>query len=189
MGGVGLLAALNGASRRFGSLGRLPASAANVNAMSSEPVREARVTASGSSFYMAMRLMPPEQRQAMFEIYSFCRAVDDIADNSGPRDVHLAQLRRWRHDVDAIYAGATPPRLHALAEAIRTFNLRRDDFFDVIDGMEMDVIARSARPIGRRSISIATAWPARRVAYAFGCSKWRRRKAQPWCITSTAPSN
>ncbi len=139
VGGVGLLAALNAASRRLGSPGRRPAPAANVNAASSEPVPEAQARASGSSFYMAMRLMPPEQRQAMFEIYSFCRAVDDIADNSGPRDVHLAQLQRWRHDVDAIYAGVAPPHLHALAEAIRTFNLSRDDFLAVIDGMEMDV--------------------------------------------------
>jgi squalene synthase HpnD/squalene synthase HpnC len=145
-GSVGLLAALNGASRRFGSLKRLPASAANVNAVSFEPVTEARVRASGSSFYMAMRLMPSEQRQAMFEIYSFCRAVDDIADNGGPRDVGLVQLQRWRHDVDAIYAGAAPPHLRALADATRTFNLRRDDFLAVIDGMEMDVIAPIRAP-------------------------------------------
>jgi len=145
-GGVGLLAVLNSALRRFGSLGRLPASAANVNAISSEPVPEARVRASGSSFYMAMRLMPPEQRQAMFEIYSFCRAVDDIADNDGPSDVRLAQLQNWRHDVDATYAGAAPLQLQALAEAIGTFNLRRDDFLAVIDGMEMDVIAPIRAP-------------------------------------------
>jgi phytoene synthase len=117
-----------------------------VNAIDPEPVVEARARASGSSFYLAMRLMPREQRQAMFEIYSFCRAVDDIADEGGPRDVHLAQLQRWRHDVDAIYAGAAPPRLQALAEAIRTFDLRRDDFLTVIDGMEMDVIAPIRAP-------------------------------------------
>jgi len=145
-GGIGLLAALSSASRRFGSLERLSASPAPLNATRFEPVPEARVTASGSSFYMAMRLMPPEQRQAMFEIYSFCRAVDDIADNSGPRDTHLVQLRRWRADVDAIYAGVAPPHLHTLAEAIRTFNLRRDDFLAVIDGMEMDVIAPIRAP-------------------------------------------
>jgi len=145
-GGIGLLAALTGASRRFGSRGRLPASAANVNAVSFEPTAEARVRASGSSFYVAMRLMPPEQRQAMFEIYSFCRAVDDIADNNGPRDVRLDQLQRWRHDVDAIYASSAPPHLHGLAAAVRTFNLRRDDFLAVIDGMEMDVIAPIRAP-------------------------------------------
>ena len=36
--------------------------------------------ASGSSFYTAMRIMPKAQREAMYEIYSFCRRVDDIAD-------------------------------------------------------------------------------------------------------------
>ena len=39
--------------------------------------------ASGSSFYTAMRLMPKVQREAMYEIYSFCRKVDDIADSPG----------------------------------------------------------------------------------------------------------
>ena len=42
-------------------------------------------TASGSSFYAAMRILPQEQREAMFQIYSFCRQVDDIADSDGPR--------------------------------------------------------------------------------------------------------
>ena len=37
-------------------------------------------TASGSSFYAAMRILPRSQRDAMFLIYSFCRQVDDIAD-------------------------------------------------------------------------------------------------------------
>ena len=180
-GGIGLLAALNSASRRFGSLERPPASAAHLNAAIYESVPEARVSASGSSFYMAMRLMPLEQRQAMFEIYSFCRAVDDIADNGGPRDVRFVQLQRWRHDVDAIYAGAAPSHLHALAEAIRTFNLRRDDFLAVIDGMEMDVIApirapdwatldlycdRVASAVGRLCVRVFKMEDARGVALA-----------------------
>ena len=37
--------------------------------------------ASGSSFYLAMRLMPEAEREAMFAIYAFCRKVDDIADD------------------------------------------------------------------------------------------------------------
>ena len=41
--------------------------------------------ASGSSFYRAMRILPAAKRDAMFEIYSFCRRVDDIADSTGPR--------------------------------------------------------------------------------------------------------
>ena len=42
--------------------------------------------ASGSSFYLAMRILPKPQREAMYEIYSFCRRVDDVADDGGPRD-------------------------------------------------------------------------------------------------------
>ena len=146
MGGVALLAALQGAGRRVGSRGRPVAAAADVNSEGAEPPPDARQRAAGSSFYWAMRLMPRPQSQAMFEVYSFCRQVDDIADSDGPRDVRLAQLQRWRDDVDAIYAGAPPPRLRALAEPVQTFDLRRDDFLAVIDGMEMDVIAPIRAP-------------------------------------------
>jgi phytoene/squalene synthetase len=37
--------------------------------------------ASGSSFYTAMRLLPPLERTAIFAVYAFCREVDDIADS------------------------------------------------------------------------------------------------------------
>jgi len=112
----------------------------------SEPVEDAASRASGSSFYLAMRLMPLNQRQGMFEIYSFCRAVDDIADNGGPQDVQLLRLQRWRADIDAIYAGAPRARLSALARSIAQFGLRREDFFAVIDGMEMDVLGTVTGP-------------------------------------------
>ncbi|MGA7323441.1 MAG: presqualene diphosphate synthase HpnD [Rhodomicrobium sp.] len=93
----------------------------------------------GSSFYAAMRIMPPGQREAMFEIYTFCRAVDDIADDQGPPEVRLEKLERWRDDIDAIYHGDAPPTLRGLATAVRDFDLQREDFRAIIDGMEMDV--------------------------------------------------
>ncbi|VTZ23797.1 Presqualene diphosphate synthase [Methylocella tundrae] len=109
----------------------------------------------GSSFYAAMRILPPAQREAMFEIYSFCRAVDDIADDGGPAPARKAALAQWRSDIDALYAG-TPPQAFAaslapnvtpgLAAAISSFDLRREDFLAVIDGMEMDVDADIRAP-------------------------------------------
>ena len=102
--------------------------------------------ASGSSFYLAMRIMPKAQRQAMFEIYSFCRRVDDIADDGGPRDVRLKQLQRWRSDIEAIYVGTEPLHIANLATAVRAFDLQREDFLAVIDGMEMDIIADIRAP-------------------------------------------
>jgi phytoene synthase len=96
-------------------------------------------TASGSSFYAAMRILPREQREAMFQIYSFCRQVDDIADSDGPRPERLAALQQWRDDIDALYQGHPPPRLRDYAESVRRFDLKREDFLAIVDGMEMDV--------------------------------------------------
>ena len=96
-------------------------------------------TASGSSFYAAMRILPLEQREAMFQIYSFCRQVDDIADSDGPRPERLAALQQWREDIDALYQGHPPARLEDYVSSVRTFGLKREDFLAIVDGMEMDV--------------------------------------------------
>ncbi len=96
-------------------------------------------TASGSSFYAAMRILPREQREAMFQIYSFCRQVDDIADSDGPRPERLAALQQWRDDIEALYQGRPPARLADYAGSVRTFDLKREDFLAIVDGMEMDV--------------------------------------------------
>ena len=96
--------------------------------------------ASGSSFYNAMRILPRAQRLAMFEIYSFCRQVDDIADARGLRRERREELQRWRADIDALYVGNVVPRTRGLLTPVRDFGLRREDFHAIIDGMEMDVI-------------------------------------------------
>jgi presqualene diphosphate synthase len=102
-----------------------------------EPTDAAAVTSS-SSFYMAMRLLPAAQREAMFQVYAFCRAVDDIADEGGPRAERAAGLAQWRADIDACYAGRPPAALAALTREIVRFDLQRQDFHDMIDGMAMD---------------------------------------------------
>ncbi|MBC7581040.1 presqualene diphosphate synthase HpnD [Tardiphaga sp.] len=107
---------------------------------------EAQGIAVGSSFYTAMRILPRAQRDAMFQIYSFCRQVDDIADSDGPRDVRLEALQRWREDIDALYAGHPPARVRDYAGPIAQFGMRREDFLAVIDGMEMDVPADIRAP-------------------------------------------
>jgi phytoene synthase len=106
----------------------------------------AATRARGSSFYAAMRIMPRAQREAMFEIYGFCRAVDDIADEPRPYDVRIDQMQRWRADIDAIYSGSPAAHTHGLARAVRTFDLSREDFLAVIDGMEMDVVSTICAP-------------------------------------------
>jgi presqualene diphosphate synthase len=101
----------------------------------------------GSSFYAAMRILPREKRQAMFDVYGFCRAVDDIADDlEGERPARHAALQKWRGEIDAIYAGRPAPGLTGLARSIAAYDLQRRDFLAVIDGMEMDVAADIRAP-------------------------------------------
>jgi presqualene diphosphate synthase len=97
-----------------------------------------RVEAAGTSFYWAMRLLPQERRDGMYAVYAFCREVDDIADD-WPEAKRPAGLAAWHDEIEAIYAGR-PRRLiaRALEAPIARFQLRKADFHDVIDGMEMD---------------------------------------------------
>ena len=107
----------------------------------------ARVRASGTSFYSAMRLLPPDRRNAMFAIYAFCREVDDIADEDRPLETKRRQLAEWRAEIDRLYAGSpVKPIACALRAPIGEFKLRRQDFLDVIDGMEMDAVGDIQAP-------------------------------------------
>ncbi|HEX3484139.1 MAG TPA: presqualene diphosphate synthase HpnD, partial [Micropepsaceae bacterium] len=102
--------------------------------------QEAQARASGSSFYAGMRLLPKPQREAMFAIYAFSRAVDDIADEeTGNRPARHAALEEWRQDIERLYAGAASTRAEFLAPVVKSYGLRKEDFFAVIDGMDMDV--------------------------------------------------
>ena len=101
---------------------------------------EVQAKASGSSFYAGMRVLPKAEREAMFAIYAFCRAVDDIADDQqGAPAERRAGLDAWRADIEALYAGRDPGRAHVVAEAVGRFGLGKADFLTVVDGMQMDV--------------------------------------------------
>lgn len=94
-----------------------------------------------SSFYWAMRLMPAARRQAMFALYGYCRALDDVADGPQPAEVKRARLAAYRRDLAALYGGgaARAPEVAALATAAERFALPRGELEALIDGMEMDV--------------------------------------------------
>jgi phytoene synthase len=117
-----------------------------------------------------MRLLPAAEREAMFAIYAFSRAVDDIADEPGPtREERLAELDAWRRDIEGAYAGTTPRRTAFLVPIIRRYGLRKADLLDLVDGMQMDVVEdirapdlakldqycdRVASAVGRMSIKV-----------------------------------
>lgn len=141
---------------------------------------------SRSSFYAGMRVLPARERAAMFAVYAFCRAVDDIADDvGGTRAERRAALERWRADIDALYVGGDPGQARLVADAVHQFGLAREDFHAVIDGMAMDVDGdvvapdaatldlycdRVASAVGRLSVRIfgMTGAPATDLAHHLG---------------------
>ena len=97
------------------------------------------VARSGTSFHLGMRMLPKAQREAMYVIYAFCRAVDDIADEPGARGDKLAALDAWRGEIENLYQGRpSRPIARALAGPVADYGLPKAEFLALIDGMEMD---------------------------------------------------
>jgi squalene synthase HpnD len=146
----------------------------------------ASVKQAGTSFYHGMRILPPARRDAMYGIYAFCRAVDDIADEDGDFTAKRAALDEWRGKIADLFHGTTHDAItRVLSHAVQTYDLRREDFLAVIDGMEMDagdpIIApdlaeldlycdRVASAVGRLSVRVFgdAGQAAQETAYALG---------------------
>ncbi len=100
---------------------------------------EAVVKAAGTSFYRGMRVLPADRRAAMYAVYAFCRLVDDVADEPAPIEAKRAGLAAWRTSIEAACRGEAHDAVtRVLVAAIRTYQLRQDDFLAVVDGMQMD---------------------------------------------------
>jgi 15-cis-phytoene synthase len=101
-----------------------------------------------TSFYYSFLVLPPEQRQAIVAVWDFCRAVDDAVDEvevgaeaaarvaTGPEGV-----RFWRAELARAFDGTPPatPQGQRLQPFIKAFDLPRQAFDDVVDGVAMDL--------------------------------------------------
>jgi phytoene synthase len=92
---------------------------------------------SDSSFYVGMRLLPPERRTALFAVYALARRIDDIADGDLEPTEKLAQLDAARGELARLET-ADDPVLVALADAARRFPIPVEAFEELIDGAETD---------------------------------------------------
>lgn len=78
----------------------------------------------------------------MSVFYAFCRVVDDISDDQkSDLASKRARLEEWREEIRACYKGA-PRTAHgqALQGVIRAHLIPPQPFFDIIDGVEMDLV-------------------------------------------------
>jgi len=101
---------------------------------------------SRTSFYYSFLLLPREKRRAIYAIYAFCRATDDVADGPGTPEEKALELSRWREDLGRCYTGEPRhPVTQELREAIRRFALPREHFEGILDGVQSDLTRRRYR--------------------------------------------
>jgi phytoene synthase len=96
--------------------------------------------ATGSNFYYSFLLLPSAKRKAIKDVYSFCRILDDIVDEDQAGRDPYAELEAWREEIESCYAGQPSTDFsEELLDSIEEFNLPKQAFLDLIDGMEMDL--------------------------------------------------
>ncbi len=98
-----------------------------------------------TSFYYSFLVLPAEQRRAIIAVWDFCRAVDDAVDEEPSVAAGLPSGRAavvfWREEIARVFAGQPPStdQGRRLQPFVPAFDLPRQAFEDVIDGVAMDL--------------------------------------------------
>ena len=103
-----------------------------------------------TNFYYSFLVLPNEKRRAIVAVWDFCRAVDDAVDcptAEGVGGSPAEALRQWRNELAACYGEQRPGTEQGrnLKPFVARFGLPRRPFEDLIDGVEMDTVARRYR--------------------------------------------
>jgi phytoene synthase len=100
---------------------------------------EAPPGSGGSTFFWPMVLLPRAKRGAIFAVYGFCRAVDDVADEPGDPAAKRAELAAWRERIDRLYRDPGAEGSSPLGRAVARYALPRAELEAILDGVAMDV--------------------------------------------------
>src|SRR5882757_8555683 len=116
------------------------------------------------NFHVVSFLLPKRLHQDFYNVYSYCRWADDLADEIADKAESLRLLAWWRSELDAMYAGrATHPVFAALGPTVERYGIPRQPFSDLLDAFVQDqTVTRyanweelfgycrnSANPVGR----------------------------------------
>lgn len=111
----------------------------NTNTIHDQKVIRKIVKKSASSFFWGMNILSNEKKRAMFAVYAFCRLVDDIADSEFTYKKKNVLLLDWVNKIEKIYKGISNDSLtRELKYSVEKYDLLKDDFLQIIDGMKID---------------------------------------------------
>ncbi len=92
-----------------------------------------------SNFYYAFTILPAEKRNAIYAAYAFSGYVDDIADELTDRGRQEEEIALARQRLGTCYEGAREgPLCIALGDAVDRFAVPREQFENLVSGVEMD---------------------------------------------------
>lgn len=96
---------------------------------------------SHSSFLSGFRFLSVEKRNALTVLYAFCRELDDVVDGCTDPNVAQITLNWWRSDLEKVFNNEMPehPVHQALKDIQVNFDLPKNEFEALIDGMQMDL--------------------------------------------------
>ncbi len=94
----------------------------------------------GSNFYYSFLFLPAAKRKAITTVYSFARILDDIVDSDHSGRDPEAELQYWRDEIEYCYLGQADTSIgEELMVTIDEFDIPKQPFMDLIEGMEMDL--------------------------------------------------
>ena len=102
-----------------------------------------------TNFYYSFLVLPADKRRAIIAVWDFCRAVDDAVDEApaGAAPTEAAARERvswWRCELARCFGTLAPesPQGKRLVPFIARFDLPREPFEALIEGVEMDLGTR-----------------------------------------------
>jgi squalene synthase HpnC len=93
------------------------------------------------NFSVASWFLPSGLRRHFFNVYAYCRISDDLGDEVGDPEASLRLLDEWQAELDACYDGdPRHPVFVALAETVRTFEIPKHEFSDLLAAFRQDQV-------------------------------------------------
>jgi phytoene synthase len=96
----------------------------------------------GRTFFLATRLLAPDQRPAVHALYGFARHADDILDEFNPNLDTTVRAERLQRLSDRFFAGGEQhdePVLAAVNHTVRRYGIAAELFDDFLTSMRMDL--------------------------------------------------
>ncbi|UCE89359.1 MAG: squalene/phytoene synthase family protein [Pseudomonadota bacterium] len=114
---------------------------------------EQRAAPPGSSLYYSLLFTPPPRRTALLALHALRAELVGIVRECSEPSVAQTKLAWWRYQVESIYEGAPEhPVAHALAPVIEAHDLPREQFQELMDGVEMTLAPRQFADTGELSL-------------------------------------